>query len=111
MYRPLNLPTARTILETVCEAIAELNQRHMVHRDLKPSNIVLTRDGRVVVTDFGLACARPAAGMGKVGLAGTPAYMAPEMFDGVISAKTDVYALGMTAVSPPRRPLSRSREM
>jgi serine/threonine protein kinase len=94
---PLDLSTARAVLEAVAGAIAELNQRDLVHRDLKPSNVVLTTEGRVVVTDFGLACARPAAGTGGVGLAGTPAYMAPEMFDGVISAKTDVYALGMTA--------------
>ena len=95
---PLDLSTARAVLEAVGEAVAELNQKNLVHRDIKPSNIVLTTDGRVVLTDFGLACARPAAKSdGGKGLAGTPAYMAPEMFDGVISTKTDVYALGMTA--------------
>jgi serine/threonine protein kinase len=93
---PLELPIARAVLEAVGEAVAKLNQHDLVHRDLKPSNVVLTREGRVVVTDFGLACARPAAGSSG-GVAGTPAYMAPEMFDGTVSVKTDVYALGMTA--------------
>lgn len=90
---------ARTVIETVAEAVAELHHHDLVHRDLKPSNIVLTRDGRIVVTDFGLACMTPAAALrgGAGGVAGTPAYMAPEMFDGVVSARTDVYAIGMTA--------------
>jgi serine/threonine-protein kinase len=93
---PLDLQTARSVLEAIGDGIAELNQHGLVHRDLKPANVVLTRDGRVVVTDFGLACARPVAGAAG-GVAGTPAYMAAEMFDGVVSVKTDVYALGMTA--------------
>lgn len=95
----LEPPAARAVIEAVGEAVAELHRQDLVHRDLKPSNIVLTRDGRVVVTDFGLACAGPAlalrANSGVV--AGTPAYMAPEMFEGVVSARTDVYAIGMTA--------------
>jgi hypothetical protein len=96
---PLPLSIARTVIETVAEALTELHQHDLVHRDLKPSNIVLTRDGRIVVTDFGLACMTPASALrgGGGGVAGTPAYMAPEMFDGVVSARTDVYAIGMTA--------------
>ncbi len=95
----LDLPAVRAVIEAVGEAVAELHRNDRVHRDLKPSNIVLTTDGRVVVTDFGLACASPVSALrGKSGLmAGTPAYMAPEMFDGVVSARTDVYAIGMTA--------------
>ena len=96
---PIHLETARAIIETICEAVAELHHRHLVHRDLKPSNFVLTTDGRVVVTDYGLACARAATALGtdSGSVAGTPAYMAPEMFDGIVSARTDVYALGISA--------------
>src|SRR6185437_15161710 len=93
---PLDLRSARTVLEAIGEALAELNQHELIHRDLKPSNVMVTAAGRVVVTDFGLACARPAV-PGGAALAGTPAYMAPEMFDGMVSTKTDVYAFGMTA--------------
>ena len=95
----LDLPAARTVLEAVCGAVTELHQHDLVHRDLKPSNIMLTTDGQVVVTDFGLARAGVAAALraSAGGVAGTPTYMAPEMFDGVVSARTDVYAIGMTA--------------
>ncbi len=80
---PLDLSTARAVLEAVGEAVAELNQKDLVHRDIKPSNIVLTREGRVVLTDFGLACVRPAAGRDDAnGLAGTPAYMCPKCSTG-----------------------------
>jgi serine/threonine-protein kinase len=47
------------------------------------------------VTDFGLSYRRHAAGAG--GVAGTPTYMAPEMFHAEVSFRSDVYALGMTA--------------
>ena len=95
----LDLATVRAVLEAVGEAVAELHQHDLVHRDLKPSNVMLTSDGRVVVTDFGLACDRPASALrGNSGVvSGTPNYMAPEMFDGVVSARTDVYAIGMMA--------------
>jgi serine/threonine-protein kinase len=96
---PLPLPVARAIIASVCGAVAELHDHEVIHRDIKPANIMLTGEGRVVVTDFGLACPRPAASFGSAAgaLAGTPAYMAPEMFEGIVSARTDVYALGITA--------------
>lgn len=95
----LDLMTARAVIEAVCGAVSELHQHDLVHRDLKPSNIMLTTDGQVVVTDFGLARSGPVAALRASGggVAGTPTYMAPEMFDGVVSARTDVYAIGMTA--------------
>ncbi len=95
----LPLPLARSVLAAVCAAVAELHENGIVHRDIKPANIMLASDGRVVVTDFGLSCPRPASVFGAPSgrLAGTPTYMAPEMFGGVVSARTDVYALGITA--------------
>jgi serine/threonine protein kinase len=95
----LDLATARSVIEGVCDAVAELHQHDLVHRDLKPSNVMVTSDGRVVITDFGLACARAVSAL-RVNsgvVSGTPTYMAPEMFDGVVSARTDVYAIGMMA--------------
>jgi eukaryotic-like serine/threonine-protein kinase len=79
--------------------LSALHDAEIVHRDIKPSNILISRDGRLLVTDFGLACDRvpPGRSVRVKGLMGTPAYMAPEMFDGVISPRTDIYALGVTA--------------
>ncbi len=92
----LPLATALTTVRGAAEGVERLHSAQIVHRDIKPGNIMLRRDGRIVVTDFGLACNRPAHEFGvDSGLAGTPAYMSPEMFDEVISTRSDVYALGI----------------
>jgi serine/threonine-protein kinase len=90
----------RTIMREVCAAVGELHEQHLVHRDLKPSNIMVGADGTVLVTDFGLACPVPESGSeakAHGAVSGTPAYMAPELYHGEISAKSDIYALGATA--------------
>jgi serine/threonine protein kinase len=95
----LPLRIALSIVSEIAEAVGELHDQGIVHRDLKPSNVLLDRTGRVLVTDFGLAVRRdPVAGSGAVGHqapAGTPAYMAPEMFEGRVSPRSDIYALGI----------------
>ena len=96
---PLSLPALFAVLDAILQAIGALHERDIVHGDIKPANILLDRKGQVFVTDFGLSCFRPLGRRGEpsAGLAGTPAYMAPEMFDGTVSPRSDVYALGITA--------------
>ncbi len=91
------LPLALAIMEAVSEGAADLHEAGVVHRDLKPANVLVEPGGRVVVTDFGLAVSRPReqiAGSAP-GYGGTPAYMAPELFDGNATYQSDVYALGV----------------
>jgi serine/threonine protein kinase len=85
----------------VAEAIAHAHERGVIHRDLKPDNILLGTDGRVRVTDFGLA--RLTEGdqdlTSEGQLLGTAGYMAPEQARGrklEIGPHTDVYGLGAT---------------
>ena len=96
---PLSPAAARVVLEDACAAVAELHEHGIVHRDIKPANIMLDGEGTVILTDFGLACSRPIVSISSrvEGVAGTPAYMAPEMFDRQLSPRSDVYALGVMA--------------
>jgi eukaryotic-like serine/threonine-protein kinase len=91
---PLPMREAVRYCRAVAEAIAEAHRHGLVHADLKPENIVIPRDGRVRVVDFGLA---KLVGDAPHGASGTPAYMAPERWRGVPPAGAiDVWALGIT---------------
>jgi len=95
------LPLAEVahIMEKVCAGMSAAHAASVVHRDLKPDNVLVGKDGRIVVTDFGIAhAASGAVGVAKTvgGVVGTPAYMAPEQVEGAadIDARADLYALG-----------------
>jgi hypothetical protein len=78
--------------------IFALHEKDKLHCDVKPSNILVNREGRVVLLDFGLVVALGRGGeheMATAGLAGTPAYMAPEQFWGRHSRASDWYGLGL----------------
>ena len=98
---------ALTIVPPICEALQFAHDKGIVHRDIKPENLLIDRDGRVKIADFGIASLIGAAAERS----GTPPYMAPEQ--GVTSQvdhRADIYALGavlyeMLTGSRPNSPL------
>src|SRR5258705_3478098 len=110
---PGGLPVERVIElgVAIAEALAAAHEKLVVHRDLKPANVMITKDGRVKVLDFGLARrtgpnhdlgssqdlthATPRSTAGQV--VGTVQYMAPEQVRGqATDARTDLFAFGIT---------------
>lgn len=87
-----------TLLRPVCEALDYAHSRGVVHRDLKPSNILLDEDGGVLLTDFGFARLMGDSSVSlslSGGIIGTPAYIAPEVWElDAANAPADIYALG-----------------
>lgn len=97
---PLSVAAAWGVMRSICETVAGLHEAGIIHRDIKPSNVMLDTDCTVFLTDFGVALLRPdhvgsEGGTARANVAGTPAYMAPEMFDGYASPRSDTYQLGM----------------
>jgi serine/threonine-protein kinase len=96
---PMAPREAAAILAPICQAIHFAHQRGILHRDLKPSNILIDRDGRPHVTDFGLA--KRVTGDAQLtrsgAILGTPCHMAPEQAAGnrgQLGPASDVYSLG-----------------
>jgi serine/threonine protein kinase len=82
----------------IAAGVAHAHDKGVVHRDIKPGNILVTPEGVVKITDFGLAkIAEAATNLTETGESmGTPAYMAPEQVAGVATdARTDIYSLGV----------------
>ncbi|HET6423065.1 MAG TPA: serine/threonine-protein kinase [Planctomycetaceae bacterium] len=94
---PLTPERATSIAALIAEGLAAAHTTGILHRDLKPDNVLMTHQGVPKVADFGLANRVHMHGAEAVGdLVGTPAYMAPELFQGHPASPTsDVYALGV----------------
>jgi hypothetical protein len=93
-------PQAAELVERLARIIHAAHEKQIIHRDLKPANILLSPDGQIRITDFGLAkLMDESASLTLTGeVLGTPSYMAPEQARGErkeILPATDVYALGV----------------
>jgi len=96
---PLPDATAIAILRPLAGAVDHLHEEGVIHRDIKPANILLDRNDRVKLADLGIASAGQATGITTTGtMLGTPAYMAPELFDGGrATPAADVFSLAAIA--------------
>lgn len=94
-----SLAQVADIVEAVAQGLHAIHSAGLAHHDIKPTNILIGDDGRIVVSDLGLA--RLADGVSRSGVSGTLHYMAPEQFAprslraGTL-LQTDVYQLGIT---------------
>ncbi|HMA54437.1 MAG TPA: protein kinase, partial [Acidobacteriota bacterium] len=97
MMGPLAPPRALAVAGQVCDGLAEAHRLGIVHRDLKSSNIMIDREGRARILDFGIALAAGSKGLTDRGaLVGTPEYMAPEQVEGeTVDERADIYSLGV----------------
>src|SRR5262249_25878305 len=97
--RPLPEAEAAELVGALALAVHHAHERTLLHRDLKPANVLLSADGRPLLTDFGLARLMDCdSGWTRSGaVMGTPSYMAPEQAAGrnrEVGPAADVYALG-----------------
>jgi serine/threonine protein kinase len=99
----LPLPEALRLMRDVASALAHAHARGVAHRDIKPSNIMLDRDGRPLILDFGLARALAAADGSTLTVSGeiigSPQYLAPEQAAGDrgLDHRCDIYNWGLVA--------------
>lgn len=94
---PLSPRAAADVARHLLVALESAHEAGIVHRDVKPQNVIITRDGRVKVTDFGIAQASGSVTVGNTGsIIGTAHYLAPEQARGrPADERSDVYATGV----------------
>jgi tetratricopeptide (TPR) repeat protein/TolB-like protein len=93
---PFSAAEAALVGKDLCRALAAVHGAGLVHRDVKANNVIREAGGRVVLMDFGLVHGRGDAGEWKGRLAGTPIYLAPEIFAGEeATSASDIYSLGV----------------
>ena len=93
--KPLSLKEIKEIMRPLLSALQYAHNQEMIHCDIKPANIMINKEGKVLLTDFGIARATYLDNRALTS-SGTPAYMAPEQVENQpLSPATDIYALGI----------------
>ncbi len=93
---PLDPSRAVPLARQVVLALGAAHDSGLVHRDIKPANVLLTRQGEAKLADFGLVRRLDELTQGGAPIAGTPTFMAPELFQGTPSSpSSDIYAVGV----------------
>ncbi|KAA8720673.1 serine/threonine-protein kinase [Corynebacterium phocae] len=99
LAREKQLPEALAldIMEQSAQGLADIHSMGMVHRDIKPGNLLISQNGVVKITDFGIAKAAAAVPLTRTGMVvGTAQYVSPEQAQGQeVTTASDVYSLGV----------------
>lgn len=93
--QPMQLAEALRIVTQIGQALQYAHDLDVIHRDLKPANILFNAEDDALLADFGISVQLDRTG--RVEMVGTPIYMAPEQFKGLVSKKSDQYALACVA--------------
>lgn len=95
-FAPLSSQEAIVIAIEICRALEAAHQNGIIHRDIKPENVMIIHDGRLKVTDFGIARLRGMAATVDDNIIGTFAYMSPEQARGdLVDERSDLFSLGI----------------
>ncbi len=97
-HSSLPLSVVLAVMFQTLRGLAHAHSKGVIHRDIKPSNILISRDGWVKITDFGLSLFEGAPGITVPGaVVGTPAFLSPEAINGgAITYRSDIFSLGVT---------------
>lgn len=93
----LDEAVALDVLEQAAHGLAVIHRMGLVHRDIKPGNLMITQNGQIKITDFGIAKAAAAVPLTRTGMVvGTAQYVSPEQAQGMkVTSASDVYSLGV----------------
>ncbi len=92
----LALEEIQCLMVQLLDALDYAHGRGVVHRDIKPANLMVDRDGRLKITDFGIARTESSQLTRSNALVGSPGYMAPEQYQGgAIDRRVDIFAAGV----------------
>lgn len=97
-FGPMPVDKVVDLLAAACSGLSAIHKAGIIHRDLKPANILLTSEGNLKITDFGIARMNSGGRMSPRGILGTVEYVSPEYCkSGDVDPRSDLYSLGVIA--------------